>query len=744
MRVRGAVQGVGYRPFVYALAVRFGLSGFVLNDQEGVLLEIEGEEAELFLAALRLERPALARVDAVEARRIAVVHQKGFVIRPSAATGASRTIGVPDAATCALCVNDLFNPKSRFHLYPFVTCTDCGPRFTIAKATPYDRVNTTMSEFKPCSRCSEDYADPSNRRFHAQTISCPACGPRLSRPVPEIASALLEGKIVALKGVGGFHLLCDATNEESVKRLRRQKRRPERPFAVMISPWAEPCLFARPTQAHMELLSRSASPIVLVPKGDGLAASVAPRLQNIGLMLASAPIHHLVFAALRELGGTPTGSHALIVTSANLAGDPLVCENDQAVADLSSLADLIVTHDRTISQRADDSVLALIDGAPAFIRRGRGYAPEPIDLGEDGPPVVGAGSHLKATVCVTRGREAFVSQHLGDLDTPGAVRFYREALRRLVADLDVKPELVGCDRHPDHRTTVLAGDLGAPTLRVQHHMAHLAAVAAERGLGQSLIGVALDGYGYGLDGAAWGGELMRSTKGRWRRVGGLSPLALMGGERAARETWRMGLSAMVAAGRGAEAGRRYEGHPLADSLIRMGSSKTAFPLTTSMGRLFDAAASLLGVRQEQSYEGQAAMELEDRTSSLEVLADGFHLHGATLDFSPLLCELMQEGVDAERGAGLFHGTVIAGLAEWIGRYADEEAVRDIVLSGGCFANRVLANGLAHALRRRGLIPWLARSLPANDGGIALGQAALARTHLLTDRRAVTGLQPAIA
>jgi hydrogenase maturation protein HypF len=734
IRVRGAVQGVGFRPFVYGLAERYGLSGFVLNDQDGVLTEIEGGSSDMFLSALRRERPTLARIDKIAVTRVPALGQPGFAIRESLDTGTGSSVGVPDAATCQSCLKDLFDPASRFHLYPFVTCTDCGPRFTITRRGPYDRANTAMAEFKLCGPCAADYGDPKSRRFHAEAIACPTCGPRLSHPVSEIAAALRAGRIVALKGIGGFHLLCDATNEAAVSRLRERKHRPARPFAIMVGSDAALRPFAKPNLPERELLHRSARPIVLVRKGSGLAASVAPGLSRVGVMLPSAPVHHLLFEALSSACGGGTASCALVVTSANLAGEPLVIDNDVAMTDLASIADLIVTHDRSILKRADDSVMAIIDGAPAFIRRGRGFAPEPIDLGEDGPAVVAVGAHLKATVCVTRGREAFISQHLGDLTTAQTVRFYEHTFSGLLADLGVRPELVACDLHPDYRSTLIAEGLGLPVLRVQHHAAHLAAVAAEHQLREPLIGVALDGHGYGSGGAAWGGELMHGEGGEWRRVGHLLPLALPGGDRAAREPWRMGVAAMIAVGHGADAAGRFSRHPLAAMLAEMASADAGAPRTSSMGRLFDAAAALLGVCEDQSYEGQAAMELEALVGLPDALPGGFRIEQNVLDFRPQLSALLQPGLGARQGAALFHGTLIAGLAEWIGQYAKQMGQTDVVLGGGCFMNRILTEGLTQALRRRGLSPWLARVVPANDGGISFGQAALARAHLMADRR----------
>ena len=728
VHVSGAVQGVGFRPFVFALAQRYALSGFVCNDARGVLAELEGDTHRAFLWALRSEHPPLARIDRVDVTSLPALGSTGFAIRASLAAGAATSRAIPDAATCSACLADLFDPASRFYHYPFVTCTDCGPRFTITRRQPYDRANTAMADFAFCGQCAADYADPGNRRFHAETLACPDCGPQFSHTVQEIAAILRVGGIVALKGIGGFHLLCDATDETAVARLRQRKQRPARPFAIMLGNNGAPGPFANPTSAERTLLNQQARPIVLVRKGTGLAPSVCPGLQTVGVMLPSAPVHHLIFHALERNGAD--GTCALVATSANLAGDPLVIANAAAVRDLVFIADLVVTHDRSILTRADDSVMAIIAGNPAFVRRARGFVPDPIDLGEDSPTVVALGAHLKATVCVTRGREAFVSQHVGDLDSAATRRFYYETVHRMLAELGTRPERVACDLHPDYRSTIMAETLDLPVLRVQHHAAHLAAVAAEHRLRGDLVGVALDGHGHGSDGTAWGGELLIRSDGLWQRHGHLLPLPLPGGDRAAREPWRMGMAAMVAIGRGSEAAIRFSNQPLAARLARVMPTTT----TTSMGRLFDAAAALLGVCEVQSYEGQAAMELEALVERVQALPGGYHLINGILDFKPLLSVLLQPGIDAQTGAGLFHGTVIAGLAEWIGEAALAQGQTRIVLGGGCFMNRILAEGLALALRHRGLEPWLPRAVPANDGGIALGQAAIARAHLMQSSR----------
>ena len=523
IRFRGVVQGVGFRPFLHGLATCHGVCGFVLNDADGVLAEIEGSALDGFLAAVQQQRPPLARIDGMDITRLPLARQPGFAIRDSAGAARGQARIGADAATCAACLAELFDPSSRFYLYPFVTCTNCGPRFTITRRLPYDRPNTSMAGFPRCVDCARDYADPHGRRFHAETCACPACGPRLSHAVADIAAALDDGKIVALKGLGGFHLLCDATDEVTVQLLRRRKRRPDKPLAVMVANLAGAAQIGEPSATEAALLRAGSRPIVMVRAGAGLAPSVAPALDRVGLMLPSAPVHHLLLHALATR--SPARSRrplAVVATSANLSGDPLVIDDAEALQALAGIADLIVTHDRPILARADDSVMAVLDGAPAFIRRARGFVPEPIDLGQDGPAVLAVGAQLKATLCVTRGREAFVSQHVGDLATVGTLRFYRETARQLLAMLDVAPRRVVCDLHPDYASTRFAEATAWPLLRVQHHAAHLAAVAAEHQLRGSVLGVALDGHGHGEDAAAWGGELMLLNGARWRRCGGPS------------------------------------------------------------------------------------------------------------------------------------------------------------------------------------------------------------------------------
>ena len=727
VRLCGAVQGVGMRPFVYRIAAEAGLAGFVRNGADGVTIEVEGTRIADFIARLKAETPPLARIDTLTIEPLSLAGDGDFAIRTST-SGRAATRVVADAATCPGCLAELFDPASRFFGYPFVNCTQCGPRYTITRRLPYDRAYTAMAGFAMCAACAADYADPRNRRFHAEPIACPACGPQLSHAIPVIAATLRAGRIVALKGIGGFHLLCDARNEAVVAELRRRKSREAKPFAIMLANAASLAAVARPADAEIALAASVARPVVLVPAVPGtLAPSVSPGLVRVGAMLAYAPLHHLLFAELTGgawAGHDPQAANpaVLVATSANPGGEPLVVDDAEAERRLAGIADLIVTHDRPIVVRADDSVAQIVAGAPALLRRARGFVPDPIELPADGPDVLALGGHLKSTVTVTRGREAFVSQHIGDLDTAETVAFYRETVSHLLAVLDVTPERVICDLHPEYRSTRIAEEWDLPCVRVQHHAAHVAAVAGEHALTGRVLGLALDGHGLGPNGENWGGEMLLLEGAAWRRLGGLSPLPLPGGDRAAREPPRMAAAALAALGRAPEIAQLCRQFSHARAMAAYLSRPGLCPVTSSMGRLFDAASGLLGLCQVQDYEGQAAMELEALVSAPRVMPGGFALDQRSLDFRPLLSRLA-DGIDPREGADLFHGTLIAGLAAWVATTGETA----VVLSGGCLANRVLAEGLHAALARRGITAHLPRKLPPGDGGLSYGQAIMGRT-----------------
>lgn len=733
LRVSGVVQGVGFRPFVFGLAKRFDLSGYVLNDTRGVQIEVEGAAVEAFCASLRSEAPSLARIAAVDVEDLPLMADSGFVIAESIQGKSVTRIG-PDAATCPECLKELRDPQSRFFGYAFINCTHCGPRYTITSKLPYDRAQTSMAGFAMCSACRADYESPQSRRFHAEPIACPACGPKLSHTVADICNAICSGQIVALKGIGGFHLICDARNSEAIAELRRRKGRDEKPFAVMVADLDGARRIADISELEEELLVSAARPIVLVTNRGELPGNLAPGLRLIGVMLAYAPVHNLIFDAISRV--SPDLPVALVATSANPGGQPLVASNDDAHSRLLAIADMIVCHDRDILVRADDSVLQVISGAPAFIRRARGFVPEPIDLGSDGPSVIAFGADLKNTICVTRGREAFVSQHIGGLDNAETIRFQRETVAHLCGILDVKPSYAACDLHPDFRSTHLAEAINLPLVRVQHHLAHACAAMAEYRLEGRCLGIVLDGFGYGTGGGAWGGELLEVDGAQWRRAGHLSLLPLAGGDRAACEPWRMGVAALASAGRGDLLFDVFNGLSDAERLAAMMSRGMKSAMTSSMGRLFDAAAAISGLRLAQSYEGQAAMKFEAMAEDAHAMENGFVLENGILDFRPLLVQMAERRLTGSIAASVFHATLIDGLARWAVVESRKQDICQIVLSGGCMMNRRLAEGLCSRFSAAGLRTYLPKAMPANDGGLALGQAVFARHAIENDRTQV--------
>jgi hydrogenase maturation protein HypF len=752
LRVRGQVQGVGFRPFVYRIAVDAALAGWVRNDGEGVEIEVEGPRARLadFERRLAAEAPRLARIVALEGRDLPPAGDRDpFRIVASGAGGAGAHV-TPDTAVCPDCLAELFEPRDRRWRYAFINCTHCGPRYTITRALPYDRPNTSMAAFTMCAPCLAEYGDPLHRRFHAQPNACPACGPSLSlldaggRPVAgeDAVAGTLEriraGAILAIKGLGGFHLVCDASHPRSVAELRRRKNREEKPFALMAANVASAARHARINPAERAALESAERPIVLLERHDPAADAppgVAPGLATLGVMLPYAPLHYLLF---HEFAGRPAGlgwldaplDLTLVCTSANPGGEPLVIANDEALARLAGIADAFLVHDRDILVRCDDTVAQVRGDRLRFIRRARGQTPRAVQLARGGPPVLALGGYLKNTLCVTRGDEAFVSQHIGDLDNRPTCRALEEAAAHLLDVLDIVPAAVASDQHPDFESTRLAARIaaerGLPHLRVQHHHAHVAAVMAEHRVAAPVLGLALDGVGLGEDGAAWGGELLEVGPAGFRRLGHLRPIALPGGDRAAREPWRMAAAALHALGRGAEIERRFrsEAAPAVRAMLERG---VRCPPTTSAGRWFDAAAGILGLREVTRYEGQAAMLLEGLAAAhgpVEPSADVRLMDDLTLDLLPLLGRLADTS-DAGFGAALFHSTLSRALADWAAAAAARTGLRQVVLSGGCFMNRVLATGVERHLQAHGLEVLEASELPPNDGGIAAGQAWVA-------------------
>lgn len=754
VRVCGVVQGVGFRPFVFRLAAELGLQGWVRNDAEGVEIAVQGEPAAIraLLQKLQSEPPRLARVEQVEFRQLILDEiLDGFSIEPSH-QGDTATGIAPDAALCPDCLAELCDPQDRRYRYPFINCTHCGPRYTLTARLPYDRANTSMAGFTQCPACQSEYNHPPHRRFHAQPNACPVCGPRLSlldargNPIAEadvIASAVRRiraGEILALKGLGGFHLVCDARNATAVARLRKSKDRGEKPFAAMFANVPSLAEIACVTRDEADLLQSHERPIVLVDKApacDSELAGIAPGMSRLGVMLPYTPLHYLLF---HEAAGRPIGSAwlgevqplALVMTSANPGGEPLVIGNDEALQRLGGIADAFIVHDREILLRCDDSVMQWRGQAPAFVRRARGFTPLAIKLPRAGPSVLACGAWLKNTVCLTRGDQAFLSQHIGDLDNAATREALEQTALHLMQVLRIEPEIVAHDLHPDffstHFAARLAAEHGLPLLSVQHHHAHIAAIMAEHGVAEPVLGLALDGVGLGTGGAAWGGELLQvDTAGGFIRLGHLRELALPGGDRAAHEPWRMAASALHALGRGAEIARRFDA-PAGKMLVSLLDGGFNSPYTSSAGRWFDAAAGLLGVRATTSFEGQAAMLLEalaERHGPVGTLDQGFVLEpDGTLNLLPLLDKL-SEVDDASYGAALFHATLIEALAAWLQRASARTGLTTVVLGGGCFLNAILSRELVHKLEQRGMSVFQARHAPPNDGGISLGQAYVA-------------------
>ncbi|MBI5890175.1 MAG: carbamoyltransferase HypF [Nitrosomonadales bacterium] len=758
IKVSGQVQGVGFRPFVFKLAHELGLAGWVRNDSEGVEISVEGEQQQVMrlIERLQSEPPALAYVEKVTHDFAdSTIGLQGFSIAASK-TGKVQTGIAPDMAICPACLMELFNPANRRYRHPFINCIHCGPRYTLTARLPYDRVNTSMARFAQCPECQAEYDTPTTRRFHAQPNACPKCGPSLGMFdaqwnaiagddfIAAAAGRIRAGQVVAVKGIGGFHLVCDARNAATVDRLRSGKQREEKPFAVMVLNTQSARHYAHFRENDAALLETGERPIVLLRQSAACMTElqgIAPGLPGIGLMLPYTPLHYLLF---HELLGRPQGMDwlaqastlALVMTSANPGGEPLVKDDDEARASLSGLADAFLTHDRDILHRCDDSVMKWQGAAPAFVRRARGYTPRRIRLPFSGPPVLACGAWLKNTVCLTRGNEAFVSQHIGDLDHAGTRQMLEETVGYLSDILDVQPQAVAHDLHPDFYSTHFAQAYAAqrdlPCVAVQHHHAHIAALCAEHRIVGPVLGLALDGVGLGSDGSAWGGELLRVDGATSKRLGHLAPLVMPGGDRAAREPWRMAAAALFDMQRGDEIVRRFSAQAGAETVFGMLQRQLNCVATTSMGRYFDAAAGLLGVNEIQGYEGHAAMLLEglaDRHGKAEPLADGYALSAeGVLDFHPLLATLADCN-DAAYGAALFHATLAAGLSAWLKRAAEQTQLEHVALGGGCFLNNILTQALVDNLPDQGLCVLTAQQLPPNDGAISLGQAAIALQQL---------------
>ena len=758
VKVQGIVQGVGFRPFIYQLALEHGLNGWVRNQSDGVEIEVSGAAGAVqgFIDSIPAKAPPLARIVFLETADLPFAPLEEFTIVKSSAGRARSTLISPDVCTCDDCLRELFDPNDRRFRYPFINCTNCGPRYTIIRDIPYDRDKTTMARFAMCPECGREYGDPLDRRFHAQPNACWKCGPqvwledpageRIAEPADAIAKAvaLLDaGHILAIKGLGGFHLAVKATDEPAVARLRSRKIREEKPFAVMFPSIGDIRRFCLVNETEEDLLSSQARPIVLLQKRadggrDSLAASVAPRNRYLGAFLPYTPIHFLLY------DNAPY--RALVMTSGNQSDEPIVMTNADARERLTGIADFFLFHDRDIYMRCDDSVLRVLGGKPRPMRSARGYVPFPVFLKEPGPSVLGTGAELKNTICLTRGREAFLSQHIGDLENLETLQSFEHAAAHLEKILEIRPEAIVHDLHPDYLSTqwALRQDK-IPRTGVQHHHAHIAAVVAEHRLDGPVIGLSLDGTGYGTDGTIWGGEVLLVDGPEFDRLGHFRQVGLPGGARAIKEPWRMALSYLWSIdpeNLEGKFGDMLERWPAMDRkiVLQMLARRLNSPVTSSCGRLFDAVASLAGLRNSVSYEGQAAIELEQAIEPDAALYEGRITAESggkfIIDPFPMIEAVVgdvRRKTPQGKIAARFHNGMVRLLADAAEKASGNAGLKRIALSGGVFQNAFLSERLEGELAGRGFEVYGHREVPANDACIALGQAYIGIKRLLSGK-----------
>ncbi len=746
--IKGIVQGVGFRPFIYQLAYRYHLAGYVTNTPQGVEVEVEGSEkdVERFFGVLVAERPPLAHISSIECAKIPLRNEEAFEIRVSKAGEERSALISPDVSICPDCLSEMMNPKDRRLGYPFINCTNCGPRYTIITDIPYDRSSTTMKKFEMCPSCGREYHDPKDRRFHAQPNACWECGPMTSLhrsdgekilcqdPIKETTDLLRSGHILAIKGLGGFHLAVDAANHKAVVRLRRRKHREEKPLALMVKDLETARELAHINEAEAETLTSYQRPIVILKKRrfHGLSPQVAPRNKYLGIMLPYAPLHYLLMEGPFK---------ALVMTSGNMTEEPINIDNKEAFKHLGHIADYFLVHNRDIYLRSDDSLLRVVDQVPRQIRRSRGYVPVPIFLSEemiDLPPVLAVGGELKNTICLTKENRAFISQHIGDMENLETLEFFHLTVSHLKRILEIHPRLLAHDLHPDYLTTRYAHEQDElPRLGVQHHHAHIVSCLAEHGLTGPVIGLAMDGAGYGIDGQIWGGEILLSDLTSFKRAAHLDYVPLPGGDATVRSPWRMALVYLHKA-----YGDQLFDLPIpfirdldpkkAAIILQMARKQINSPFTSSCGRLFDAVSSLLGIRHEVAYEGQAAIELEmcqthrargnypweiKKVGDLWVMVTGEIIRGIVED--------IRKGVGRGLISRRFHNTLIDMYKNVCIRIRDETGIDQVALRGGVFQNVTLLRGLTRELTSSALTVFSHAAVPTNDGSLALGQAVCA-------------------
>lgn len=755
--VRGIVQGVGFRPFVFQLASRLGIRGSVTNTSDGVVIKAHASDSVLlrFLDDLVGQAPPLARIVSIEKREPAEtpVDTESFQINASEATATVQAIIPPDVALCDDCLRELHDSQDRRYRYPFINCTNCGPRFSIIETLPYDRPRTSMKVFSMCRPCTTEYGDPTNRRYHAQPNACSRCGPRISWhnaqgeriAVADVVRAAIDAinddAILAIRGLGGFHLCVNACSETAVALLRARKNRPAKPLAVMVRGSDDAARLCYLTDEESAILVTPEHPIVLLrPRpGHPLAESVAPALSDIGIMLPYTPLHHLLFSE-------PDCPVALVMTSGNAAGEPICTGNNEALQRLKGIADFFLLHDRPIVTRVDDSVVKVIAHQPRLMRRSRGYVPIPVYVPYELPPILGCGGGLKSTFSLGRGHTIFPSQHIGDLFNLASYDFYQESIDNLKRLFALDPQVVACDLHPDYLSTRYAEECGLPLYHIQHHHAHAAAVMAEHGLRGPVLAVVLDGTGYGPDGTIWGGELLQADCVSYHRLGSLQPMHLPGGDAASSEPWRMALSALYAT-----LGPDAESSPLMDGIdqerrrivMQMLTSGFNSPLTSSCGRLFDAVTALLGLQFVSSFEGEAAMRLEacartafsgnwddeldanaEPAGDIRFLEKDRRWEIISSEFVKRVVHTYKFGTDRPVVALQFHSWLISRISHLVEKISGTSGIKEIVLSGGCLQNGLLLEGLLFSLSGRGLSVYTGSAIPNNDGGISVGQAVI--------------------
>jgi hydrogenase maturation protein HypF len=758
--VAGIVQGVGFRPFVYSQAVRWGLVGFVLNDSKGVTIEVEGNPNALdgFQRALQEEAPPLARVDTVIAEHIPVHGETGFLIVHSQGGSERRALISPDTATCDDCLRELFDPADRRYHYPFINCTNCGPRFTIIQDVPYDRDKTTMRVFSICPDCQREYDDPHNRRFHAQPNACSVCGPQWrfldwtaephndenADPIVLAAQRLSAGAILAVKGLGGYHLACDALNAEAVQRLRQRKHREARPFALMVPDLETAMLLCEVSAEEAALLQSHRRPIILLKRRAGcpVAPGVAPSHLTLGIMLPYTPLHHILLHNYTRVFEKDQPA-VLVMTSGNLSEEPIAYREDDAFERLAAIADGALTHNRDIHVRCDDSVVRVTALGLQLLRRSRGYAPEPIPLALEFPvPLLACGAHFKNTFCLAKGQQAFISHHIGDLENLETLISLREGIKHFERLFDIYPEAIAYDLHPEYLATKYALDSDIKRkISVQHHHAHIASVMAEHGLTEPVIGVAADGTGYGTDGTVWGCEIMVASLLRFERLSHLAYVPLPGGEQAVRQPWRMGAVYLARAFGDAFLDLNIPFVRQMDkqtwrTLAQLIAHSINCPQTSSLGRLFDAVAAVLGLRGYALYEGQAAIELEMHAAACTDHVSSYPFAivkgSRQLDVMPLMHAIVrdiEQGVSVLSIARRFHVTIAEMLAAACLEIRQMTGLKTVALSGGVFQNRLLLEQLMNRLDEMAFRVYTNQRVPPNDGGLSLGQAAVAAARL---------------